>query len=100
MAGRLIWSPRSLQELDDIADFIAKDSPFYARMVVGQVIDRAEMLPEMPGQGRRVPEYDGPLELREVFVHGWRIIYCPTDAGVEVVTIVHGARLIANTPPL
>ena len=29
----------------------------------------------MAGQGRRVPEYDGPEEVREVFVHRWRMIY-------------------------
>ena len=93
MAGRLIWSPRALAELDEIADYIAKDSPFYARMVVRRVMDRAERLPEMPGQGRMVPEYDGPLNLREVFVYSWRIIYAVTDKGIEVVTVFHGARV-------
>ncbi len=100
MAGGLIWSPRSLAELDDLADYIAKDSPLYARVVVRRIVERAELLPEMPGQGRHVPDYDGPSELREVFVHGWRIIYAVVGADVQIVTIVHGARLLENTPPL
>ena len=100
MAGRLSWSPRALAELDDIANYIAKDSPFYARVVVRRLLDRAELLPAMPGQGRLVPEYEGPLELREVFVHSWRVIYCVSESGIEVVTLVHGARLIENISPL
>ena len=99
MAGGWSWSPRSLAELDDIADYIAKDSPFYARMVVRRVLERAELLTDMPGQGRRVPEYAGPLKLREVFVHGWRIIYAVDGQDVRVVTIIHAARLLENVLP-
>ena len=94
MAVRLIWSPRSLAELQDIGDYIAHDSPTYARLVVRRIVDRVSLLPDMPGQGRRVPEYDGPLDLREVFVHRWRLIYSASENGIEIVTILHGARLI------
>jgi toxin ParE1/3/4 len=59
--------------------FIAKDSPMYAGPVVARFLNRAEALPDQPGQGRRVPEYQGALDLREVFVHRWQLIYgCQT----------------------
>ena len=41
-----------------------------------------------------LPEYDGPSDLREVFVHRWRLIYSASENGIEIVTILHGARLI------
>ena len=41
MARRLIWSPRSLAELDEIAAYIAKDAPLYARKVVSRFEVRA-----------------------------------------------------------
>ena len=100
MAGGLIWSLRSLAELGDIADYIAKDSPFYANMVVRRMVERAGLLSEMPRQRWRLPEFYGPVELREVFVHGWRIIYAVVDEAVQVVPIIHAARSLENAAPL
>lgn len=37
MALRLIWSPEAVEDLNSIADYIAKDSAFYARSVVRKV---------------------------------------------------------------
>ncbi|MER2509982.1 MAG: type II toxin-antitoxin system RelE/ParE family toxin [Amaricoccus sp.] len=100
MAPRLIWSPRSRRNLRDLLARVAEDSPGTAEAVAGRFFARADLLPEHPGQGRRVPEYDGPLEIREVFVHGWRLIYRVADGQVRIVTIVHGARLLRNVAPL
>lgn len=100
MARRLIWSPRARRDLHDILDFIAKDSQVHARSVARRMLARAEALPEQPGQGRRVPEYEGRDEIREVFVHSWRVIYRTTDGAVTIVAIVHAARLLKNSPPL
>jgi plasmid stabilization system protein ParE len=47
-----------------------------------------------------VPEYKGPVEFREVFVHRWRVIYRASEREVEIVAIIHGARLLKNVPPL
>jgi hypothetical protein len=46
-----------------------------------------------------VPEYEGSDELREVFVHRWRLIYRTTEREVVIVAIIHGARLLKNVPP-
>jgi toxin ParE1/3/4 len=100
MARRLRWSPRALDDLDDILAYIARDSPFYARAVHDRFLQRVAALPDQPGQGRRVPEYKGSDDVREVFVHGWRIIYRTSDDAVRIVTIVHGARLLKSFPPI
>jgi plasmid stabilization system protein ParE len=100
VARRLIWSPRARRNLRDILDFIAEDSPGNAETVARRFFARVESLPDQPGQGRRVPEYDGPVEFREVFVHSWRVIYRTNEREVRIVAIVHGARLLKNVPPL
>lgn len=100
MAARLIWSDRALDDLAEIIAYIEKDSPAYARNVARQVFARAEALPDQPGQGRRVPEYEGDQQLREVFVHRWRLIYAVQPDLIRMVAVIHGARLIENAIPL
>jgi len=100
VARRLIWSPRARRNLRDILDHIAKDSPRTASTVARRFFTRAASLPDQPGQGRRVPDVDMPSEVREVFVHRWRVIYMVSEAEVRIVAIVHTARLLRNLPPL
>lgn len=99
MARALIWTDRARRDLFDLLHWIDRDSPAYANAVSLRFETRAETLPDQPGQGRRVPEYEGPREVREVFVHRWRLIYAVTDKAVTVLAIVHGARLIENADP-
>jgi toxin ParE1/3/4 len=75
VARRLIWSPRARQNLREILDFIAIDAPGNAATVAKRFFARVESLPDQPGQGRRVSEYEGQDDFREVFVHRWRVIY-------------------------
>lgn len=98
MARRLIWSPRARQNLRDILNHIAADAPATATAVARRFFARVESLPDQPGQGRRLP--DGPADLREVFVHRWRIIYATSETELRIVAIVHSARLLRNVPPL
>ncbi|MFB5676497.1 type II toxin-antitoxin system RelE/ParE family toxin [Paenibacillus terreus] len=47
------------------------------------------------GRGIIVPEMDDP-NLREVFIHRYRLIYQIHNKSVIIKTIVHGAREISN----
>jgi toxin ParE1/3/4 len=86
--------------LRDLLAYIAEESPASAEAVAQRFVARADVLPDHPAQGRRVPEYEGPLEFREVFVHDWRLIYRVTSSEIRIVAVVHGARLLRNVPPL
>jgi plasmid stabilization system protein ParE len=92
MAG-LIWSPRAVRDLDEICEFVARDSEKYARIVAEQIVTLIENLPAQPRAASIVPEYDCD-DLRERFVYSYRVIYRLGDDRVEVVTIIHAARLI------
>ena len=100
MAHRLRWSDRALDELDAILADIARDTPLNAAAVHDRIKRRLVSLPEQPRQGRRVPEYEGEDEMRELIVQSWRVIYRITETEVVIVAVVHGARLLRNVPPI
>ena len=54
MAGVLVWSPEAIEDIESIAAYIERDSPWYAKAVVSKQID--ESIPEYPQLGRIVPE--------------------------------------------
>jgi plasmid stabilization system protein ParE len=50
------WTHHALEELDDIANYISKDSPKYAQILVKQIYEMISHLKQYPKLGRRVPE--------------------------------------------
>lgn len=93
----LIWSEKSLADIEDIYDFIASDSPFYARHQVEKFIATAERLRDFPESGQPLPEF--PLfPHRELIVDPYRIIfrYLPESDRVVVVAVLHGKRLLRD----
>jgi len=50
------WSPEATEDLESIAEYIARDSEFYARALVTQVLAISRYIPEFPLIGRIVPE--------------------------------------------
>ena len=95
--ARLIWSPGFIRDLTEICDYIARDSEHYARIFAERVVAIAEAIPDNPSAGAIVPEY-GRSDLRERFLHSYRIIYRLRGEDVELVTIAHGARLLPPKP--
>lgn len=98
MAEReLNWSSEALEDIEAIAVYIEKDSPVYAKSVVSKFFEKAEMLREFPESGRIVPEIRR-MEIQELFVYSYRLIYRLEENEVLIVAIVHGKRLLENYP--
>ena len=95
---RLIWSPRSLRDLDAICEYIARDSEYYARVFARRLLRFIESIPRHPLLGEVVPEY-GNQTLRERRFRDYRIVYRVFADRVELVTIFHGARTLPPSPP-
>ncbi len=89
----LIWSPRAAADLEEICEYIARDSEYYARFFAQKLITQVETIAEFPGAGRIVPEYQRD-DLREQLFQNYRLVYRVRPEAVEVVAIVHGARLL------
>ncbi len=50
------WSPEAVEDLESIAEFIARDSGFYAKAVVSKILAVSEDITSFPFSGRIVPE--------------------------------------------
>ncbi|MBA7582653.1 hypothetical protein ES708_24589 [subsurface metagenome] len=77
--------------MDDIANYISKDSPKYAQILVKQIYEIVSHLKQFPKLGRKVPEYGDP-ELREILYKTYRIIYLVKKEHLEIISIIHGSR--------
>jgi len=87
------WTPQAADDLEAIADFIAADSPQYARLFTMDVLAAVERLADFPNSGRVVPELKDS-SIREILFGSYRIVYRVKCDQVEVLTVYHGARLL------
>lgn len=90
---KLHWSQRALNDVARLREYIAQDSPFYARQFTERLIKHIENLIAFPHMGRFVPEAEH-RDIRELIYQGYRVIYhISNDQNqIELVTIVHGSR--------
>jgi len=90
------WTPQAADDLDTIAEFISRDSPHYAGLLVADILQTLDQLVDFPRSGRVVPEI-GDRSLREVILGNYRIIYRLRGEAAEILTVHHGARLLDPT---
>ncbi len=95
MALKLEWSEEALEDIESIATYIEKDSPIYAKSVVSKFFEKAEILEDFTELGRIVPELDD-VDIREIFVYSYRLIYKINEDTILFVAVVHGKRLLEN----
>lgn len=91
MARALKWTEAATRDLEEAAEFIARDSPFYAAALVREARTAARSLKPFAERGRVVPETRSP-EIREVFVKSYRLIYRIAPDEIAIIAFVHGAR--------
>lgn len=87
----VIWSNPAKNDLRNIHDYIAKDSKFYAIKVTQEFIEESEKLEEFPKMGRVVPEI-GDVNIRELFLYSYRLIYELSSDKIEILAIIHGKQ--------
>ncbi len=95
MARRLIWSPEALEDIESIAEFIGRDSLFYAKAVVSKLLDTAKTIAEAPLIARMVPELQDEA-IRERFVYSYRLVYRIGDDDILIIAVIHGKRLLES----
>jgi toxin ParE1/3/4 len=96
MTQRVVWRRIAELEVVDAAVYLADDNPAAAARFMEAVDETVQSLVEMPGAGR-------PWEFNHPALAGMRsrlvqdfanylVFYRPTDAGIEVLRVLHGAR--------
>ncbi len=91
MARKVVWSHEAATDLTDIADYITKDSEFYAASFVREIIDAGRSLRNFAERGRVVPEF-GDKDVRELFVKEYRLMYKIEESNVVILGVIHGRR--------
>ncbi len=81
----IIWSESSLLRLEEIGDFIAKDSPVNAAAFVDKLVESVEHLRDFPLSGGLVIESPA---FRQVIIQRYRVIYRIKEKSIEIVTVV------------
>ena len=93
MGCKVILTPQSLDDLEEIVTFIARNNPERARTFGNELIDRALSVATFPEIGRVVPEIGEPA-VREIIHGSYRIIYeiFSDRETIYVLGFWHGAR--------
>jgi addiction module RelE/StbE family toxin len=92
---RIIWSPKSVRDLEAINEYIAQFNPAAARRLIQKIIQRTERLQSFPNSGGFVEEVES-RRYRQVLQGNYRVIYRydPDSETATVVTVIHAARLL------
>lgn len=98
MATKVNWTNLALEDIANIAEFISKDSFYYAQLQTERFFARVEILESHPHSGRIVPELS-KNELRELIEGSYRIVYrIVSHERLDILTVHHSSRLISNNP--
>ena len=88
---KIVWTERSLTDLEDIAEYIAKDSEKYASLTIEKIIHQTLILEKQPRMGRVVPELND-RRFRELIIGNYRVIYEHSKSVVNILTVYHAKR--------
>jgi toxin ParE1/3/4 len=83
--------PQAAEDLEQVAEYIARDKPDAAANFVQMVMKSIDQLEDFPFKGRIVPEFQRE-HYREIIVAPCRIIYTPVSDAVIVLRIIRGER--------
>lgn len=88
------WTERAKGDLQEVYNFIARDSPRAADALVERIARAADRLAAFPESGRTMPEFP-TLPYREVIVGNYRVLYRIERESVWIAAVVHGRRLLS-----
>ena len=90
---KVYWTQNAIKHLTNIYEYIALNSPTYARRMVDRITQRSEQISTQPYSGRKVPEYEAE-DIHELIEKPYRIIYRLKQDQIDVVAVIHGAQLL------
>ena len=93
------WTDSALQDINDIGDYIAKDSLKYAEITVLRLFESVDILENHPLSGVMTPEFENE-SIRQLIRGDYRIVYhIINESRIDILTVHNCARLITSTRP-
>ena len=94
----IIWARVAENDLNEIIDYIAMDSPENALEIFKKIKNKASSLYTMPERCRIVTELkdQGVMQYRELILSPWRIMFRATKMKVYVLSVLDSRRNIED----
>lgn len=89
--AEIIWTNPALEDLNDIAEYIALSNLLSAKKLVAKIFDKVARLEEFPESGKTPIELSN-LNYREVIVNPCRIFYKIANDKVFILHIMRQER--------
>ena len=89
--AQVIWTEPALDDLNEIAEYIALDKPSSAKWLVHEVFRKVKRLENFPKSGRKPPELD-KTRYREVIIPPCRVFYRIEDEKVLILYVMRSER--------
>jgi len=89
--AQIIWAEPALDDLNNIAEYIAVSNPNAAKQLVENVFSKVQALEPFPDSGK-VPEEISNLNYREVVVNPCRVFYKVDNASVYILHVMRQER--------
>jgi len=94
----VLWSDLASKDVLAIVEFISRDAPANAQVVLSRIETAAARLDRFPQRGRVVPELSvqGISTIREIIESPWRLVYECDGKTVMVVGVWDARRDLAS----
>lgn len=93
--AQVIWTEPALQDLNEIAEYIALDKISAANKLVQKVFSSTDRLEQFPESGRKPPELN-KLRYRELIVNPCRIFYRTEKEKIYILYVMRSERQLRN----
>ena len=81
--ARIVWTPKALENLESLLDYISKESPVAAKRFAQKIIQRIDLLSKQPFLGSYLAEDETHI-YRQLIQGNYRVIYRNEDDYVFV----------------
>jgi len=89
----IIWLTKADEDLLQIYNYISKDSIYYAKRTIRNIVYNTNNLLIFPYMGRKVPEVNNNM-IRELFYKSYRIIYEVSNNCIYIHRVFHKSRIL------
>lgn len=92
------WANVAENDLKNIIEYIAEDSPQDALKILNKIRQKASDLYTLPERGRIVPELQdqGLFQFRELIIPPWRLIYRISERKIFVLSVIDSCRNVED----
>ena len=88
----VVWSEPAKQDLQQIYNYITRDSEFYAKKVINEIVEKSEILNKHHEFGRPVPELEDK-NIRQLLIYSYRLIYEIALDNIDILAVISGKQI-------